>query len=216
MNHPSSDLRARVLAAAAAAPSLDRKRGRRAMLGAVVASIVVAAGCFELMGGLAHSEGRPRALTAAIAGGWALASAAFAWVTFGRARSTLARRPVVTAAVAVAAPLACFAWMHLFSGAYVEPFERIGLRCLAMTIGVAAIPLGAFLALRRGVEPRFPAALGAAAGATTGAMAGVLVDLWCPLTNDGHVLRGHVFPLIVLAIAGALVGRKTLGVRALS
>lgn len=210
---PSTDLRARVLAAAAAAPSLDRKRGRRAMYAAFVASLVVAIACFELAGGLAHSEGRPRALTAVIAIGWAFASAVFAWVTFGRGRSTLARRPAIAAFVALAAPLACFAWMHAFAGAYVEPFERFGFRCFAMTVVVAALPLGSFLALRRAVEPRAPALLGAAAGVTTGAIGGVLVDLWCPLVNDGHVLRGHVLPLVVLAIVGALVGRKTLGVR---
>lgn len=213
MPAPRSDLRTRVLAAAASTPSRTRREGRRAARAALGVSLVIAIVVFELYGGLSHSSGRPAALTWALAAGWTIAAAALSWITFGRGQSTLPRRPVVLGAVALATPALCFAWMHAFDGTYSEPFERVGYRCLALTIGLAVVPLGAFLALRRGIEPRAPSALGAAAGVTIGAWAGVVVDLWCPLTNAAHSLVGHVLPLVLLAAVGALFGSRTLGVR---
>ena len=96
-----------------------------------------------------------------------------------------------------------------------EPFSRAGWLCLSHTLAMSALPLGSFLALRRGVEPRGPWALGAAVGATCGAWASILVDLWCPLTNTPHVLVGHVLPIAILVALGTLLGRSMLGVRGL-
>jgi hypothetical protein len=84
---------------------------------------------------------------------------------------------------------------------------------LGYTLVIATVPLAGFLVLRRGVEPRRPASLGAAVGATCGAWAGVIMDLWCPLTNTPHVLLGHIVPLTVLTAGGALLGLRLLGVR---
>jgi len=92
-------------------------------------------------------------------------------------------------------------WMHFFNAMY--PRQGIfpaGWRCLAMTLAMSALPLGSLLFLRRGIEPRGPWALGAAIGASCGASAGVLVDLWCPLTDMSHVLLGHVAPILILVV----------------
>ena len=212
--NPPADLRARVLAAAAAKPSRTRSAGQRLATIALVASVVLALSVFELSGGSAHASDRDPALTFELAGGWTAFAAVLAWLTLGRGGSTLARRPQLLAPIAFMTPLACFAWMHVFAGTYVEPFERVGYRCLALTLAMAALPLASFLYLRRGVEPRHPSALGAAAGATCGAWAGVLVDIWCPLTNGPHALFGHVLPLAILAGVGAAAGRRLLALRA--
>jgi hypothetical protein len=113
----------------------------------------------------------------------------------------------------VLAPLAAYLWICAFHGTYVEPYQRVGYRCLGYTIAIAATPLATFLRLRRGAEPRRPSTVGAAAGAASGALAGVLVDLWCPLTAPAHVVVGHVLPLVVLIGVGAVVGSRVLGVR---
>ncbi|HEY8075667.1 MAG TPA: NrsF family protein [Labilithrix sp.] len=210
---PPDALRARVLAAAAAKPSPTRVTGKRVAVGLVVASIALALIVFEIAGGFGHTEGRPLTLTVAIAGGWAVVSAALTWLAIGRGGSTLPRRPVVLASAALAAPIAAFVWLHLFNGAYDEPFQRVGYRCLAYTLIIAALPLAGFFVLRRGIEPRRPAALGAAVGAVCGAWSGVVVDLWCPLTNTPHVLVGHVVPLALLGFVGAVLGLRLLGVR---
>jgi hypothetical protein len=103
--------------------------------------------------------------------------------------------------------------MHAFHGAYVEPYAAVGYRCLGYTLLVSCLPLAAFLGLRRAVEPRHPAILGAGAGAACAAWAGVLIDLWCPLTNTAHVVVGHLAPLLAATLVGAILGPATLGVR---
>jgi hypothetical protein len=210
---PSSALRARVLDAAAKKNAPTRARGTQMLVVVVVSSIAFATMVFELAGGFDHSAGRPIGLTLALAGGWLVACAALTWLALGRGDSTLPRRPAILVPLAIATPLACFVWMHLFNGTYQEPFERVGFRCLAYTLLVAAVPLLGFLFVRRGIEPRKPAALGAAVGATCGAWGGLVMDMWCPLTNTPHVLVGHVTPLAIATMIGALVGHRVLGLR---
>jgi hypothetical protein len=179
----------------------------------LAASIALAMTVFEGVGGLGHTAGRPLWISVTIALGWIALSAVLTWIVLGRAGSTMARRPLVVAVAAVAAPILLFLWMHLFYGTYEEPFQRIGWRCLAYTLGFSALPLASFLVLKRAVEPRHPGVLGAGAGAACAAWAGALVDLWCPLTNPLHVLVGHVAPLVGATLVGAVVGHLTLGVR---
>jgi hypothetical protein len=40
-----------------------------------------------------------------------------------------------------------------------------------------------------------------------------MVELWCPLATEEHVLLGHVLPLVALALAGAAAGRWLLRLR---
>jgi hypothetical protein len=177
------------------------------------ASVLIAAAVFTAMGGFAHSAGRPAGVTFAIAGGWALASAAATRLVLPRPKASLGHAPHRLATAVVVLPIAMFLWLVLFHGTYEEPYQRFGWRCLGMTLGIGALPLAGFLHLRRGVEPRRPSALGALAGGAAGAWAGVVVDLWCPLTNPAHALVGHVFPLLVLVSIGAAAGSRMLGVR---
>jgi hypothetical protein len=214
MMTPSDALRARILAAAAASPSPTRPQARRTALAMGGASLAVAAAIFERAGGFAHSAGRPLRITIAIAVGVAVAAALLTWVALGRGRSTLPRRPALLAAAALVAPVALFGWLAAFHDSYAEPYERVGLRCLALTLAMAVTPLATFLTFRRGIEPRRPSALGAVAGAASGAWAAVVVDLWCPLSAPSHAMVGHALPLAILVVVGAALGRRALGVRA--
>jgi hypothetical protein len=38
------------------------------------------------------------------------------------------------------------------------------------------------------------------------------VNLWCPLTEPRHTLVGHIAPLAMLIVVGALAGGRWLGV----
>jgi hypothetical protein len=212
MNDPDL-LKARLLAQVATVPSATRPEARRRAAASLLLSLAAALAVFAGAGGLAPGEGRPRGVTLVIAGGWGLFCAGLSALVLRRGGSTLGRRPAVLLLAALAAPVALAVWLHAFHGAYVEPFARVGWRCLGGTLLMASPPLASLLVLRRGAEPRHPGALGAGIGAVCGAWAAALVDLWCPLTNLPHVLLGHVLPLGLLVALGTLAGRSVLGVR---
>jgi hypothetical protein len=210
----SDALRARVLSAVAATPSATRRQGHIASGILVAASVAIAVAVFEGVGGLMHGAARPSAITVALTMGWAAVSAALTWFVLGRRDGPMmVRRPLVIVLAVVATPIVLFLWTRLFYGTYDEPYQAIGYRCLRYTLYVSALPLAAFLLLRRAVEPRYPAVLGAGAGAACASWAGALIHAWCPLTNSMHVLVGHVTPIVLATLVGAIVGQFTLGVR---
>jgi Negative regulator of sigma F len=51
---------------------------------------------------------------------------------------------------------------------------------------------------------------GAVIGFAAGACAWVAVDLWCPIAYVRHLLLGHLLPVFLLALTGALLGRLLL------
>ena len=88
-------LKERVLAAAAASPSLTRREGKRLAWQLAVLSVVVGISLLELAGGIAHSRDRPLAVTVRLADGWALASAALTCrAPYDRTSSTTRASPV--------------------------------------------------------------------------------------------------------------------------
>jgi hypothetical protein len=113
-------------------------------------------------------------------------------------------------------PISLLAWKvgcsMAFGDAMVAWPERLGLRCLSLSVVVAVGPLLAFLAIRRST-PVQPALNGAAMGLAAGACAWVAADLWCPIAHVPHVLLGHVLPLFALAGTGALLGQALLSLR---
>jgi hypothetical protein len=129
----------------------------------------------------------------------------------GRARSRLI-------AMTIAAPATFIAWKLLWSSRYehmMDPWPaRPGLRCLAFTMLLAAWPFLALSSLGRASDPTHPRALGAALGVATGTCAAVLVDLWCPVADPGHLAVGHLLPIALVGLAGIWVGERILAVRA--
>jgi len=178
-----------------------------------VISAGIAGVVLECLGGFARGAWRPWQTTAELAGGWAVACVPLSVAVLWRPRAVLPRKPWLMFALAVGTPIGLFAWMQLFAGTYVEPFVRVGWRCMGFTLAAAIVPLSALVLMGRGIEPRRPMALGAAIGAICGAWASVAVAAWCPLTNAMHVLVGHVAPLVVLGLLGGGLGRSVLGMR---
>lgn len=209
---PSADLKARVLAAAAARPVPARgtRRARWALLAlaAIEALIVLYAS-----GGPRHADGRPAPLGSMIALGCAALATVATAAVYSRARSMLGPRSAVLWIVTLGTPFAIAAWTLAWHVSYVDPFERLGVRCFAMSVGTAPWLFAALVALRRRVDPLHPRLFGAALGTIAGAWAGVVVVLWCPLADPGHVIRGHLTPFIVLSLAGAWLGKRLFDVR---
>ena len=210
---PSSSLREKVLTDSAANRARTRREGRRRAL--LVYTIAALAGLplFFAWGGAAHGAGRPADQTWGIALGALLLAVACASVAWWRGKSMVGRSRKALVAIAFFAPIATYVWMVSWHGRYVEPFSRVGYRCLAMTI-VSGLPLlAAALWLRKRTVVAHPVASGAALGAAAGAFGGITVDLWCPLTNSPHVLVGHVLPIAILTLMGGAAGRVLLGIR---
>ncbi|MFO0673646.1 MAG: NrsF family protein [Polyangiaceae bacterium] len=209
---PSADLKARVLEAARARPSKARRRGSVGVLVPYVVAALVTAAILEVSGGARHADGRPAPMGAAVAIG-SLLFAALATMLTTRRRSMLGPRSALLWTVVIATPLALAAWTIAWHVSYVDPFERLGVRCFALSMLSAPWIMGALINARRTLDPVHPRLFGAALGTVAGAWAGVMVVLWCPLADPGHVVRGHVTPFIVLALAGAWFGQRVFAVR---
>src|SRR5258708_1466704 len=195
------------------------KRGRQMLEPGVVGSLAVAGGAFFAFDGLRQGEGRPLWFHAASSLGWAALAAVSVWAALHRRRSAVGRPQVWLMAFAIGTPVALFAMMLGLALAYPEATlihpERVGLKCLGLTIAAGAFPLVALALLRRRSDPVHPAAAGAALGSACGASAGVMVELWCPVAAPRHVAVGHIAPLVAMAPLGGLLGARIIAMRAL-
>ncbi len=212
------DLRTRVLADVARIPSPSRPAARaRARVTAAV-TIAIAVALYFAAGGPGHGGGRPAWQLAASLLGWSAIAAAALHAALSHGGSATGRPRVTLVAVAVGTPVALFAMMCTLAAAHPEITllhpERLGLRCLGLSLAAAAFPLVSLTAMRRGTDAVHPGAAGAARGAAGGAVAGVMVELWCPVAAPRHVLVGHVAPVALLALAGWTLGSSWLAVRA--
>lgn len=215
---PSVDLKARVLAATAKQPQAapPRKRWVWRSVTVIAVSWALALGVFALAGGV-RPTGREASLMIGTAGGTALLAALIGWRLLTRGGSSLGRPRNALLPVIVGAVPAILVWKVLWSMQYpggLEQWEtRPGLRCLGLTFAIALCPLVAFVAVRRGSDPRHPALTGLAAGVGVGAIATLCTDLWCPVAFVPHLLLGHALPVALLGGLGALFGNLFIRMR---
>jgi hypothetical protein len=171
---------------------------------------------FVLAGG-PHRTGRPISLMIGTAAGAALIAAASFTIAFGRGRSMLGRPRRWLIAASLLVPVGLFAWKMAWSARYVgmqaDSPARLGLRCFGLSVAMAICPLAAVLWSRRSSDPLHPVTTGVALGVAIGASGWVLTDLWCPVGYPRHVLIGHVLPILVLAVVGAMAGRRLIALR---
>lgn len=207
-----TSLKERVLAAAAERPA-PKRRGRLAQVIVVAGGVLLAMGALSvaltIAGGTAHAAGRPREAEYWMVGGTALLAVLATWLALPPARSMLP--PPRSQLLAVMAfPLVIGLWIARGHPEYADAFVRTGVRCFALTALTAPGPFLALLFLRRQPDPVHPGLSTGALAAAAGAWSAVMVELWCPLADPGHVLLGHVAPLVLLVLAGAAVGRRLL------
>ena len=227
----SAELRARVLAAAAAEPSPTRAAVRRRTMFMAMVAAASGIGAFVIFAMLMSESHllrlggevvpqqrleRPVWLVVATVSGAIGVAATAVWLALGRGRSMLGRSRRWLLYGGVLIPVSLLVWKVscslAFGDAMVAWPERPGERCLSLSLLVALGPLLSFLAIRRRA-PAQPALNGAVSGFAAGACAWVAVDLWCPVAYVPHVLLGHVLPLFVLGGAGALLGQTLLSLR---
>jgi hypothetical protein len=213
----SSDLKARILADARATRSSVRSTSRLYAWLVLPSSIIVAAALFFAFDGLEHGRGRALWFFVASCVGWAAVAALSMWGAFVRGRSAVGRSRAFLIAVAIGTPALLFAMMFALAVAYPEVTlvhpERIGFKCMGLTVAAAAFPLIALALARQQSDPVHPVATGAALGSACGASAGVMVEMWCPVAAPQHVVIGHIAPIIFLAVAGASLGARLIAMR---
>jgi hypothetical protein len=213
----TDDLKRRVLEQARAQPSPTRPASRVHAWLVLPSSVIVSAVLFFAFDGGRHGQGRPSWFYVASTAGWTAVAALSMWAAFARGASALGRTRIWLTAVAVGTPAVLFAMM--FGFAILDPdvmllhAERLGLKCLGLTLAGAAFPLVALTTLRSASDPVHPVATGAALGAACGASAGVMVELWCPVAAPRHVLVGHVLPIAILALVGATLASRVIAMR---
>lgn len=209
---PTSSMRERVLTAARQHPSPPRRRGVPGWLRAGAAGLGMAV-VFVVWGDPAHGAGRPAEVGAWIVVGLAALALTVTRLVLPSRRSMLPPPTVYLLAVALGVPVIVGAWLVGWHAAYADPFTRFGLRCFALTLALAPWPFVALAAAAPRVFPDRPWILGAALGSAAGVWAAVVVEVWCPLADPQHVAIGHVMPLLVLFVLGALLGPRILRAR---
>ena len=238
---PRESLKARVLDAASRKPVPARPAGLLstaaaatalaggAMLGACAAALGViglwsgsgvASAARELSSGGslmlrlgAATVGRPASSGAWIVGGTIALAVVATLLVLPSRRSMLSPPRGRLLAVAIGVPLVVGAWLVLWGTTYVDPFVRVGWRCLTLTSATAPWPFLALYRASRRLDPRHPQLTGAALGSAAGAWAAVMAEIWCPLSAAPHVLVGHVLPLVLLVLAGAGIGYRMFRLR---
>ncbi|HEY4159700.1 MAG TPA: NrsF family protein [Polyangiaceae bacterium] len=209
----SPDLKAKILEAALSAPSATRHEQQRRAFWYLSGALAVSALVFMFAGGVRVSGRSPLLVLGTALGSGALASAVVS-VVLSRGRSMIGRSRVTLVSVALTAPVALLAWKLSYSARFAGALEawpaRPGMRCLALTLAIGALPLFALLMRWKKTDPAHPRAQGLAMGAAVGLSAAALVDLWCPVAHVSHLLLGHVLPIVLLASLGCWLGARLL------
>jgi hypothetical protein len=207
-------LKGRILTAVQGKPAPTQKavRQRGWLTLGIAAAIAIA--IFAHFGGMRVS-GRPGLLIVLTCFGWSAIATVAAALAVARGRSMLGRSTASLAILVAATPLVLLAWKVGVTFPFGPEMSvswpgRIGLRCLGLSLAMAAPLLVALLVMRRRSDPVHPGIAGAALGITAAVAAGALVDLWCPIAYLPHVLLGHILPLVIAGALGAWAGGRLL------
>jgi len=82
--------------------------------------------------------------------------------------------------------------------------------CLIEIAGLSVVPGWALFAMLRRAAPLRRAWSAALATLAAVALAAVATQFMCPIDDPAHHLVGHLLPVAVLSVCGAIVGRRWL------
>ncbi len=146
-----------------------------------------------------------------------LLSALLAWTVWSRGRYLLG--PWL-GALLLGVPLVLvvvLGWVSVIQGAgahtiLLQPGQLLRSlpMCGMITLFVGLPPLLLMLYLRRDLTSANPTWLGAGTGAACGLIGFSLSHLHCPIGGAPHALLGHLLPVLLLSLLGALLGRRFL------
>ncbi|HUK61704.1 MAG TPA: NrsF family protein, partial [Dongiaceae bacterium] len=201
-----------VLAMAAAPPSMDRKSTRRAHRAILLLGPLLLAVLLVMLGGFTPGD-RPISFVIGTTSGWIAVAIACGWLATGRGggKSMLGPPTHVLIGTVLVAPLALFGWLMLWNIVYHQAscaadISAWGKSCHSLIVAMSAVMFSAFAAIRRFGDPVHPKSSGAVMGVAAATAAGSVINLRCTCTTMLHVGVGHVLPLLVSSLLGALLG----------
>jgi hypothetical protein len=210
------ELRDRILAAVEREPVPTRTAGiRRSVIavgigfGSLLASLV----CLGV-----RPHGRPSGYILALFLAWVPIAAVATWAGVSRGRSMLGRPAGWLVAVIALTPVALMAaWFVIALGWPTTLHDASGVHqhlvCDIATLAFSVGPLLAFGAVRRRSDPVTPHLTGAAIGTAAAAWAALALHLVCGFTAPLHILLGHVLPIALVALVGAVLTAQRVAVR---
>jgi hypothetical protein len=216
MNQPEirADFKTRILAEVARTPAPVRRTEEWRAIAVVAASAGIALAIFEAGGGLVLGS-RPRELVLGTSSCMAALAAVGLWLALHRGRSMLGRSRRALLVVPLVLPLLALVCKLTWSSRYapgpdVWPGRSVD-QCLVLGVMIGSAPLLALLFVRRGTDAIHAAVAGSSIGAAVGLVAACLLDLSCPLAGAAHVALGHLLPVGLFSLAGAMLGKIVLG-----
>jgi hypothetical protein len=214
--HPSPEVRARVLAAIQLAPAPSRATAVREQSIALACGFAIFGGVWIRLG--VHPGVRPPAYIATLAIIWLLVAIATTWAGVARGSSMLGRPAAWRLAVVALTPPAMLALWWPLAQMWPSTLENESgafevAQCLVGTGLLGIGPLLAFLYLNRGSEPIRPWLSGAAFGVAAAGWGAVALVIVCKHASASHMLLGHVLPVALMGLIGALLGAGALAIR---
>lgn len=150
----------------------------------------------------------------AFAGETLLAAAAIVALGYAAARSAVPGEPRGRLRLALA-PLIAWIAVYLVGLWYpAHPVSTLGARphCIWQTVAFSLPTLGVMLWLARRQYPLWPRMTGVLAGAAAAAIPAAIMQFAC-MYVPAHILAYHIFPILVTAAIGAVIGPVALSRR---
>jgi hypothetical protein len=204
-------LKAQILETARSEPSPSRPTMLINSAVVLGTSLALTVNVFLAAGGM-RDDPRPRPIVVGTLLGWLSLAISSTWGALGRGGTMEGRPRRHLIALATAIPAAASAWMgvwvarcHAMATSLPGADDSV---CFLLALGLSLPALLALAWVRRDADVKHARATGAALGGAAGAWGGTFVDAHCPSLALAHLAVGHILPIAILALVGALFGRR--------
>ena len=204
-------LRAKILGSTAAVPAPTQSEWQLRSVVVTGVGVAVSLAMFAAIGGVELGR-RPAIYVAVLGAAWAALLLVVSPWALGRGRSSVGRSSKALGALSLALPVLIVGAMGAAALAWPETLsiddDRSDIRCFVVALALGAGPYAAFLWVKRRLVLVHPHVEAAAAGVFAGTLGALLITLRCDCSELGHLVLGHVLPVLTLGVGSALVAGR--------